>query len=532
MKDVIDIANFTRFWADGVRLSGVIEKIADGVICINASGQIEMFNPVAERLFGYTSSEVIGQNISILMTDDVGKKHDSYLKRYNETREPHIIAQGREVLGKHRDGSVFPIYLSVGEVQVSGIKGFIGIIRDLSEQKAADLKLSRAGEFLQAIIDSMSSMLIGIDIYGIITHWNEAAAKNFGMDVSEAIGSSFTKLLPFLGIISEDVTQAIEKSVPIKREQILVVIRGKSLYADLMIFPLNRNFGGAVVRLDDVTERVRMQEIMVHTEKMLSINGLAAGMAHEINNPLSVISVGCQNVRRRLSLELAKNKDIAERFNLNINQMQEYFQAQDIFTLLSKTNDAADRASNIIQKTLAYSRHNISSFIQVRLKELIDSALDFAKHDYDLQESYDFCHIKIQRYGNEDIKIICDRTAIQQVLLNLLRNSAQAMKGLGKAEIPQIDLRVSMDSNWVQIEIADNGPGMSSDVAKRIFEKFFTTKAVGSGTGLGLSVAHFIITQQHQGTIDLITSPGQGTKFVIRLPKDGGSHARSNFNRG
>jgi signal transduction histidine kinase len=158
----------------------------------------------------------------------------------------------------------------------------------------------------------------------------------------------------------------------------------------------------------------------------------------------------------------------------------------------------------------------------VRLNDLIDTVLRLAGHDYDLKKSFDFRRIEIVREGlDTPDELLCEEMAMQQVLLNLLRNASQAMASDHATESPRILLGVYDEDAWVRLEVEDNGPGMSEDVARRLFEPFFTTKPVGVGTGLGLSVTYFIVTEQHRGTISVDTTPGKGARFIVRLPRKG-----------
>ena len=297
---------------------------------------------------------------------------------------------------------------------------------------------------------------------------------------------------------------------------------GDVRYVDVMVYPLLHDSDGSVVCIDDVTERVRIEDMMVQTEKMMSVGGLAAGMAHEINNPLGIMAQGCQNVIRRLSEEIPGNQAVAEELGLDLDLLREYLSRRGIYRFLEGMQEATGRASRIVSDMLAYSRRSTSSFVPVRLNELIDTVLRLASHDYDLKKSYDFRRIRIERetIGQSD-EVFCDDMAIEQVLLNLLRNAAQAMAASPSERSPEIKLGVVDEADCVRLEVADNGPGMGEEVSRHLFEPFFTTKPVGVGTGLGLSVAYFIITEQHRGSIEVETAPGRGTRFIIRLPRQG-----------
>lgn len=160
--------------------------------------------------------------------------------------------------------------------------------------------------------------------------------------------------------------------------------------------------------------------------------------------------------------------------------------------------------------------------------DLLDTTLDLAANDYDLKKKFDFRSINIIRnYDSSVDRIRCDAGAIQQVFLNILKNAAQAMKidenkengGISISEIPTIMLCIYQDSRNLYVDFNDNGIGMDGDTVKRIFEPFYSTKEVGVGTGLGLSVSYFIIKENHNGFIEVKSSPGMGTTFTVGLPR-------------
>jgi len=174
---------------------------------------------------------------------------------------------------------------------------------------------------------------------------------------------------------------------------------------------------------------------------------------------------------------------------------------------------------------LSFSRRSETHFGLVDLEEMLETVLRLAASDYDLKKKYDFKRIDVQRDYDPTLRTVyCDKTEIEQVILNLLKNAAQAMAE-DSTLFPTITLRTLREPHYVLIEVIDNGPGMDEKTLKRIFEPFFTTKEVGSGTGLGLSVSYFIVTEQHRGKLAVASKPGQGACFSIRLPI--GREARS-----
>jgi signal transduction histidine kinase len=173
---------------------------------------------------------------------------------------------------------------------------------------------------------------------------------------------------------------------------------------------------------------------------------------------------------------------------------------------------------------LSFARKSDAAFLLCDPVPLLERTLELATTDYDLKKQQDFKTIKIVREYEENLPMIpCEGAKIQQVLLNILRNGARAMQGQNRCDhdAPCFVLRLAREKCMLRIEIQDNGPGMDKAVQSRIFEPFFTTKPVGVGTGLGLSVSYFIVTQNHGGTMDVISSPEKGAKFIIRLPLQG-----------
>ncbi len=273
-----------------------------------------------------------------------------------------------------------------------------------------------------------------------------------------------------------------------------------------------------MLSIRDVTERRRLEEIMIQSEKMMSVGGLAAGMAHEINNPLSVILQAAQNVRRRLTPGLPANRSVAEKHNLDLESMRAYMDDRNIYGALDALRSAGERAAGIVRNMLAFSRKTDSTLTPVDLNKLLDDAVELAGSDYDLKKRYDFRSMNLVKVLAEGLPPTpCSETELQQVIINLLRNSSQALNE-AKREDPAITLRTRKENGWAVIEIEDNGPGMTPEVAKRVFEPFFTTKEVGKGTGLGLSVSYFIITRRHKGQFFVESQPGEWTRFTIKLP--------------
>jgi len=395
-----------------------------------------------------------------------------------------------------------------------------GMWRILQRRKTEE-EVKRTKAYLQNVVDSMPSVLVGVDLQGHITHWNSEASRFTRLSADELHGKEIGDAFPQIDVHLEKIREAIHEGNPLETERFTTRNeQDDNRIYDVMVFPLIANGAqGAVVRIDDVTSRVQIEEMMVQTEKMMSVGGLAAGMAHEINNPLGGILQACQNIERRTSPDLPKNEEVAKSLGIELEHVRRYLQERGILEFITGIRADGTRAARIVADMLAFSRRSESKFSPTDLVDVVDTVLRLAANDYDLKKQYDFRSVNIVRDFEEDLPLVpCDKTKIEQVLLNLVKNAAQAMAtGHGNSR-PEISIHLHKEAHHLRIEVQDNGPGMDESVRRRVFEPFFTTKEVGVGTGLGLSVSYFIITRQHKGTMTVDSAPGTGTRFIIQLP--------------
>ena len=271
--------------------------------------------------------------------------------------------------------------------------------------------------------------------------------------------------------------------------------------------------------LIDLSERKKTEEMMVQTEKMMSLGGLAAGMAHEINNPLAGMIQSAQVVRNRLTKTLPANQKLVDELGTSMSVITDFMEKRGILKQLDNIHKAGNHAAKIIDNMLSFARKGDSVKKEHQLDQILDNAIALAQNDYDLKKEYDFKSIEIQREYSPVPRISCEGSKIQQVLFNLLKNASQAMYSQQqKNETPKLILRLLKQGDRVLIEIADNGPGMDEKTRKKIFEPFFTTKGLDKGTGLGLSVSYFIIVDDHGGEMNVDSAPGKGATFSIKLP--------------
>ncbi|MEW5725941.1 MAG: ATP-binding protein, partial [Thermodesulfobacteriota bacterium] len=440
-----------------------------------------------------------------------------------EELERNGFIKDKEIRLRHKDGREITCLDTavVWRDKAGRVLGYIGTLRDITEAKQAEEELRRLRNLLANIIDSMPSVLAGVDVAGRVTQWNQWAAEVTGVPAGQALGRPISEVLGAVPGLFEGVAAAIETREVQRREKVLWERGGEPRYYDVTAYPLEGGADrGAVIRLDDVTHRVRIEDMIIQTEKMLSVGGLAAGMAHEINNPLVGIIHGARNIIRRVSPDLEANRLLALECGTRLDQVRAYLERRQIMQFLGGILASGERAAKIVSNMLDFSRSGGSDKKAARLEELLDKVVELSASDYDLKKRHDFLHINIVReYDAHLPPVLCEPTKIEQVILNLLKNSAQAMnhKTYGD-DRPIITLRTGRRGDQAFIEVEDNGPGMDEAVRRRVFEPFFTTKPAGEGTGLGLSVSYFIIVDSHQGSLNVESSPGTGAKFTIELP--------------
>ena len=382
-------------------------------------------------------------------------------------------------------------------------------------------KLTGFQNYLNSIIDSMPSALIALDDQLYVTQWNQEASALSGTPLDEALGQPVFLAFPSLKPFILQLKRTAEQHRVEKIERVTWQRGEEPFHYELTFYPLTGIGGrGVVVRIDDITQRLTLEEMMVQSEKMLSVGGLAAGMAHEINNPLGAILHNVQNVRRRLSPELERNQEQAATVGVSLDEVNAYLHSREIPQLLDGIAQAGSRAAKIVSHMLAFSRRSNRQLAPCDLPLLIDQALEIAGNDFDLTDSFDFKGIVIERDFDTRLgPVPATANELEQVLLNLLKNGAQAIHLRDDDREPgRIVLRTRLNPPWAEIQVEDNGIGMPELVRKRIFEPFFTTKEVGQGTGLGLSVSYFIVTNNHKGQMEVQSTQGQGTCFTLRLP--------------
>ena len=391
------------------------------------------------------------------------------------------------------------------------------LIDEVARHEQTGRQLRETKLYLQSMINSMPSIIIGVTATAEVTHWNAAAENTFEIFSNEALGRKITDLLPRFPVTLIAIKNSIRSGEPHAIQHTHSDEEEKKRYFEITIYPLISSAQqGAVIRVDDVTLKITIENLMIQNEKMYSLGEVAAGIAHEINNPLSVILQNVQNISRRTASNFPINQTRAEELGINFQNVNDYLLAREIPQMLDSIREAGERSATIVRNMLEFSHNSQRKTSLVDIKHLIEQTIALNHSSYPKPHSDHALQI-ITEFAEPLPPLHASAPELQQVLLNLLRNAKQALAN-SEIEQPCIHIRTYAQNHHLVIEVQDNGPGMTDTIRQHIFEPFFTTKELGSGTGLGLSVSYFIITERHQGTIDIKTAPGKGSNFIIRLP--------------
>ena len=348
----------------------------DAIIIIDENGVVLRFNPAAERLFGYAEQDIKGHNVSRLMPEPHRNRHDGYLRHHRETGEARIIGRGREEFGLRASGETFPMFLSVGRVEQAGARGYVGIIRDLTEFRATQ-------------------------------------------------------------------------------------------------------------------EQVRqLEEQLLHADRLVILGELTAGIAHEINQPLTAIAAyadaGCKLAER-------DGKDVPE----------------DLKSICGRIGEQSRRAAEVVQRLRKLVRSGRVSKSRQDLNRIIRNIL--LLFEFEVKKS----NIELQFLPLEKLEeLYVDEVQIQQIMVNLVKNSLDALAELNRPD-GRIEIRVERRTAHVEVSVTDNGPGVPEASRPRLFEPFFTSKP--RGVGLGLSICKNIAAA-HGGNLQYSEPPGGGSRFTLSLP--------------
>ena len=473
-------------------LAAIIESSEDAIASKDLNGIITSWNKSAERLFGYTAEEIIGQPVTLIIPPEL---HDD---------EPRILAKIRageriehfETVRVHKNGKRLIVSLAVSPIkdEKGRIVGAAKIVRDITQKK----KLEEDAFRLAAIVESSDDAIASKDLNGIVTTWNPSAEKLFGYKAEEIIGKSIRLIIPKELHQDEDVIlDKIRRGEKIEHFETTRVRKdGERIDVSLTISPMRDGSGkvvGAAKIVRDFTEKKKIDRALRVTEKLAAAGRLAATIAHEINNPLEAVT------------------------NLIYLARMDAHNAERATQYLEMAGRELDRVAHISRQTLGFYR-DTSTPSRLSVTHILDDLLSFYERRFESRK------IKMVKEYDRDIEVTALGGELRQAFSNLIGNAIDAMPGGGTLIIraTQTHSRNGTNRPGVRITILDTGEGIAPQHRKNLFQPFFTTKE-DVGTGLGLWITRSIV-EKHGGTIRVksrTATKDHGTAFSIFLPLDG-----------
>jgi len=510
--------------ASEAKFRGLVEQELVGFWSMDAQGITTYVNPRMAEILGYFVEEMVGRHIFSFM-DQKGKALAvEYIRRRRAgIRELH------EFTFRRQDGSPIVTQMATSPLRdASGqYQGAMAIVTDITEKKRLEAAVLEQKKRFEKILSEFPYGIGIVDKEHRIEYVNTCLKETFGEPGNRTCHEYFSGLsepCPWCTnarIFSGETVHWQWHSERTDRHYEIVDI------------PLHNEDGtlSKIKVFQDITEKKRMEDFMVQSEKVISLGQLAAGMAHEINNPLGIISQGVQNVLRRTREPIPGNLQAAEECRVSLDGINRYLEKRNIFRSLEAIQEAVIRSAAIVATMLEFSHKSAASSTPHDLNRILEKTITLAKTDYDLKQNYDFRNIRIDTDFTLKDEVSCQPAELEQVFLNLLRNSAQELAKT-RRENPTIRLRTRREKEWAVVEVEDNGSGIPREIRPKIFDPFFTTKDVGKGTGLGLAVSFHIIVQRHHGEMLVESEQGAWTRFIIHLPLTPPSADRPRDNTG
>ncbi len=482
------------------RYRGVVEAAVDAIIIIDETGMVEIFNPAAERTFGYSAAEVVGRNVNMLMPPHDAAHHDGYLRHYLDGGAPRIIGIGREVVGRRKSGECFPMDLAVGEIEGLVPRRFVGTIRDITTRRALEDALRQREQEHSQLLDHAPIGIFAAALGGRFVRVNPALCRMVGYSEAELVTLSAAALAV------EDDREQIERSLAeltgAAKQDCQCTLRWRrrdgetinvSLHAVLVGDAPERIIGQVL----DRTEQVRSEEAsrdararLAHAGRVSTLGEMASAIAHEINQPLTAISAYAQACRRILD--------------------QPGHDPAVVVEALEAITTQALRAGDVVRRIRGFVSNRESEREECDFNEIVQAALDFAT--IDLRANQVRLHVDLA----EGLPtVLADPVQIQQVCLNLLRNAIDAMLDLPPAA-RHLAVTTAATPHGAVVRVADSGPGVDAEMRERLFQPFQTTKAEGMGMGLSISSS---IVGAHGGTIRYADAEQGGAVFSVEIPQ-------------
>ena len=537
-----------------LQLEAIIQTATDGIITINEKGAMEMVNDAAAELFGYSSDEMLGQSINMLMPAHHATQHDNYIQNYIKTGKAKIIGIGREVNAKRKDGSLFPIRLSISEVKLDGRRVFTGIVHDLSQQKAAEQALNREKQRAQRYLNIANTIIVVLDHEGRIKLLNEKGRELLGVDESEAIGKDWIdQFIPdaYRGEVKV-VFRALRDGRSIEYyenyikansgEQHLIawhntllkdndgeVIGTMSSGIDITA---QREAEDRILKLNQELEKrvaVRTEELAEVVNQLLGIN---KQLKHEIGER-EAVEAALKQKEKQLTAALEKEKELNELKSRFVSMASHEFRTP-LSTILSSADlIEAYQQGEQQSKRMRHTRRiktavaNLTSILNdfLSLSRLEEGKLSLNPSEFEIPAVWTEVAEGVQGMlkkgqqlrveGLEQVPVLnTDRRILQNILYNLLSNAIKY-----SSSGSPIDCRLKTKEGKLLIEIQDYGIGIPESEQQHLFTRFFRAHNVENiqGTGLGLNIVKGYVDLLN-GEISFESVLDKGSTFRVEIP--------------
>ena len=517
----------------------IIEAAPNAMVMVDGDGRIVLVNAEAERLFGYSRSELLCMSVDRLLPERARADHPAQRKTYFSVPRTRSMGVGRELFGLTRAGREVPVEIGIKPVHASGRTYVLASIIDISERRAHEAALRDREARVSAIFSQSNDAIIVTDRAGLVIQWNHAAERMFLYTEAEAIGRSGVELIVPTDLLDEEM-QRLERvaqgeSVP-NFESIGKRKDGSTLAVSVTESPIRLPTGeimGAATIVRDISEQKRArleqqrltqsleqqfcetcnalnnlrdaQDQLVQAEKMASLGGLVAGVAHEINTPIGTGVTAASHLSdeaRRLARAVADGK-------LTKKAFEEFLDVCQASSQIILSN--LERAANLIQ---SFKRVAVDQSTEER--RTIDVRGYFEEVLLSLRPQLKHTPHRIELSCEDGLELTTVPGAWSQVITNLVMNAVTHAFEEGQAGTVGFSAR--REGSNLLVGFSDNGRGMSAEVLEHAFDPFFTTRRANGGTGLGLNIVFNLVNQTLGGKIEVSSKPGEGCVFNIKVP--------------
>lgn len=478
-------------------LNVIVASAMDAIITVNSRQEIILFNASASKMFGYELSDVLGKHISLLIPQRFRDSHHHHIARFGMTRDTkRSMGSLGAVHGVRANGEEFPVEASISQVEADGEKYYTVILRDITERKQSEARLSEQAELL----DQAQDAIVVRDLEDRILYWNRGAERLYGWKAEESLGKTATEMAFRQSQVQyqQAMAEVLDKG-EWHGEMRQLTKTGKDVVTACRWTLVCDEAGKpkSILAINtDLTEQKRLEMQFLRAQRLESIGTLAGGIAHDLNNVLSPLMMAAQ-------------------------MLQLKFTDPDSQRWLKVMLTNIERGTEMVKQILLFARGSQGERIVLQPKHLVKEIVKIVKETFPKNIEIVF------NIPEEPWQILGDATQLHQVLINLCVNARDAMPEGGKLTI-EIENHV-FDANYSRINpqatpgpyivviVSDTGVGIPQEVINRIFDPFFTTKEHGKGTGLGLATVQGIV-KGHKGFVNVYSEPGKGTKFTVYLP--------------